>query len=87
MPRSDRSETTEPITIYWRTFCPYCIRLGLGLRRAGIPFRTIPIKDPEAAAAVRAITGGDEVTPTVIVRGRSLVNPSVDEIRAVLTAP
>ncbi|MFI9505325.1 glutaredoxin family protein [Nocardia sp. NPDC052566] len=74
-----------PIIVYWRPWCPYCLRLAAGLRLARIPFERIDItRDPAAAAEVRAITGGDEITPTVIVNGHQLVNPSVAEIRAVL---
>ncbi|MEV6278548.1 glutaredoxin domain-containing protein [Nocardia sp. NPDC051832] len=76
--------TRTPITVYWRWGCPYCLRLAVRLRAAGIPFRKVPIRDPEAAAAVRAITGGDEITPTVLVNGKALVNPSIDEVRAAL---
>ncbi|MFI9400791.1 glutaredoxin family protein [Nocardia sp. NPDC052316] len=88
MTESGPAETAAPITIYWRRWCPYCQRLGVRLRLAGIPFRKVDItRDPAAAAEVRAITGGDEITPTVLVNGHQLVNPSVDEIRAALAAP
>lgn len=35
---------------------------------------------PDAAARVRAATGGDEIVPTVIVGTRALVNPSVSQM-------
>ncbi|MEU7139821.1 glutaredoxin domain-containing protein [Nocardia sp. NPDC046473] len=78
------SGPSDPITVYWRWGCPYCLRLGARLRLARIPFRRVDIRDPKAAAEVRAITGGDEITPTVLVHGRALVNPSIGEIRVAL---
>ncbi|WP_194815003.1 glutaredoxin domain-containing protein [Nocardia sp. XZ_19_385] len=78
------TEARTPITVYWRLGCPYCLRLAVRLRAARIPFRKVSIRDPAAAAAVRAITGGDEITPTVLVNGKALVNPGIDEIRAAL---
>ncbi|MFE9580606.1 glutaredoxin family protein [Nocardia sp. NPDC006044] len=81
------SAPSEPITVYWRWGCPFCLRLGARLRLARIPFRRVDIRDPKAAAEVRAITGGDEVTPTVLANGHELVNPSLGEIRAALAGP
>ncbi|MCM6774390.1 NrdH-redoxin [Nocardia sp. CDC159] len=76
----------EQITVYWRWWCTYCLRLGFALRRAGIRFHKIDITRDEAAAAdLRTLTGGDEITPTVLVRGRVLINPSVAEIRKALS--
>ncbi|MEV6554179.1 glutaredoxin domain-containing protein [Nocardia sp. NPDC051756] len=81
------SAPSAPITVYWRWGCPFCLRLGARLRLARIPFRRVDIRDPKAAAEVRAITGGDEVTPTVIANGHELVNPSIAEVRAALAEP
>ena len=77
--------TLDPgvVTLYWRPRCPYCIRLRWQVRRAGLPVREINIwKDPEAAARVRQITGGDETVPTVTIGQTSLVNPSIAELLA-----
>ncbi|HEX6521476.1 MAG TPA: glutaredoxin domain-containing protein [Streptosporangiaceae bacterium] len=77
----------EPVdvTLYWRPRCPYCMRLRWQVRRARLTAREINIwKDPEAAARVRAITGGDETVPTVTVGTTALVNPSIAELLTVV---
>lgn len=70
-----RQRGDRPV-IYWRPGCTYCQRLRVRLGRAGRRAYWVNIwADPEGAAAVRAITGGDETVPTVEVDGRSHVNP------------
>lgn len=50
--------------------------LRRGLRRAGVATREINIwSDPDAAAMVRGIAGGNETVPTVLVGGQAMVNP------------
>ncbi|GIF70045.1 membrane protein [Asanoa ishikariensis] len=62
--------------IYWRPGCPYCQRLRLRLGRHGRRAHWVNIwTDPAGAAAVRAIAGGNETVPTVVVDGESRVNP------------
>ncbi|MGW0904131.1 glutaredoxin domain-containing protein [Streptomyces sp. NPDC002853] len=68
--------------VYWRSGCPYClrlrIRLGLDARRA----HWVDIwRDPAAAAAVRAVNKGNETVPTVFVAGRPHVNPAPAWVR------
>ena len=71
----------SPITVFWRPGCPYCTRLRSGLVRAHIPVLEVDIwQDPEAAAKVRAITGGSETVPTVTIGDAALVNPSVRRV-------
>jgi mycoredoxin len=73
------------VTLYWRPWCPYCTRLRWQVRRARLTVREINIwKDPEAAARVREITGGDETVPTVTIGQAALVNPSIAELIAML---
>jgi uncharacterized protein (DUF427 family)/glutaredoxin len=78
----DQSPATEArIEVLWRPGCLFCSALRRGLRRAGI--RTVEHNiwsDPDAAARVRAATGGDETVPTVVVGTRALVNPSVSQV-------
>jgi glutaredoxin len=53
------------------------------LRRTGLPIREVNIwEDPDAAARVRAATGGDETVPTVFVAGQALVNPTVRSVKS-----
>lgn len=57
--------------------------LRLGLRGARVPAEWVNIwEDRAAAAAVRAITGGDETVPTVVAGGRAMVNPSARQVIA-----
>jgi mycoredoxin len=61
--------------------------LRLGLHRSRLPVEEINIwEDPAAAAAVRAITGGDETVPTVVVGAKAMVNPSARQVIAAVRA-
>ena len=77
--------TGAPV-IYWRTGCSYCLRLRLGLGRAGA--RAIWVdttRDPAASARVRAANGGNETVPTVFVDGTPTTNPRPAWVREQLT--
>ncbi len=75
------------VRVYWRPGCPFCAMLRLGLRSSRIPADWVNIwKDRAAAAAVRAITGGDETVPTVVVGTRAMVNPSARQVIAAVRA-
>jgi hypothetical protein len=61
--------------------------LRLGLRSARVPAEWVNIWDDQAAAArVRAITGGDETVPTVLVGATAMVNPSARQVIAAARA-
>lgn len=82
-----RSTDDGRAIIYWRPGCQYCIRLRLKL--GGVARRAYWVNiwtDPEGAAAVRAITGGNETVPTVVQAGHPQVNPNPDELRRQLLA-
>jgi len=71
------------IVMYWQPFCVYCIDLRWRMRRAKLPYTRIDIKkDREAAAFVRTVADGNEVTPTVTVGGHAMVNPSIRQVLA-----
>ncbi len=77
----------ETTILYWRPGCPYCLRLKARMRLARIPYRAVNIhEDPQAAAVVRSVNGGDELVPTVQVGERFLSNPKVGEVKALLAA-
>lgn len=79
--------TPGAVRVYWRPGCPFCTVLRLGLRGARVRAEWVNIWDDRAAAArVRAITGGDETVPTVVVGTRSLVNPSARQVIAAVRA-
>lgn len=70
---------------YWRPGCPYCLRLRARLGRDAGRMHWVDIwRDPLGAAAVRAVTGGDETVPTVVFADRALVNPDPAALRALL---
>ena len=71
----------SPVTVYTRPGCPHSFLLRRALRRRGIAFTEVDIwQDPDAAAAVRAVAGGNETVPTVNVAGQWLVNPRAARI-------
>lgn len=76
------AEDGKPI-VYWRTGCPFCLRLRARLGPAGARrAHWVDIwRDPDGAAAVRAVTGGDETVPTVVIGDQSHVNPDPSWLR------
>lgn len=79
--------TTPRVEMLWRPGCGFCSSLRRGLKRAGVAPEEHDIwSSPEAAARVRAATGGDETVPTIIVGRRSLVNPSVSQVLSAISA-
>jgi len=71
----------SPVTVFWRPGCHYCWRLRRGLHRAGVPFNEVNIwGDPNAAATVRSLAGGNETVPTVVIGERAFINPPLREV-------
>ncbi|MFG2719104.1 glutaredoxin domain-containing protein [Streptomyces sp. NPDC048416] len=65
------------VVLYWRPMCAYCIKLRLRLLFTRLRYVKVNIwRDPDAAAFVRSVAGGNETVPTVTVAGRPMVNPS-----------
>jgi mycoredoxin len=82
-----RSASDGRPIIYWRPGCPFCMRLRTRLGRYGARAHWVDIwSDPEGAAAVRAVTGGDETVPTVVAGAESWVNPDPSQVRELLRA-
>jgi mycoredoxin len=68
--------------VYWRPGCPFCLRLRGSLGRDAAKLHWVDIwADPAGAAAVRAVTGGDETVPTVVAGSGSWVNPAPALVR------
>ncbi|MFG1837038.1 glutaredoxin domain-containing protein [Micromonospora sp. NPDC049175] len=62
--------------VYWRPGCRYCLQLRFALGRLAGRAHWVDIwQDPAGAAAVRAVAGGNETVPTVVLGGRAVVNP------------
>lgn len=75
--------TPETVTMYTTTWCGYCIRLKHQMRRAGINYQEIHLeRNPEAAAFVRSVNGGNETVPTLVFPDSSTAtNPSIAEVK------
>ncbi len=73
------------MVMYTRPGCPFSAKLRAKLALARIPYTKVDIwQDPDAAAVVRSVNGGDELVPTVRIGEVFLSNPGLREIRAVL---
>lgn len=73
------------IVVYARPGCPFCVMLRADLRAAGLTWRERDIwQDADAAAAVRAVADGNETVPTVNIGDVWMVNPSIEDVTAVL---
>ncbi len=82
----ERSARDGRPIVYWRPGCQYCLRLRRRLGgRAGQVHWVDIWRDPAGAAAVRAVTGGDETVPTVVARDEAVVNPTPEWLLQRLT--
>ena len=73
---------TPALTMYTTTWCGYCFRLKKQLEREGVPFLEVDIeRDPEAAALVEKVNGGNQTVPTLVFPdGTALTNPSFSAV-------
>lgn len=69
--------------MYSTTWCGYCQRLKAQMGREGIAFEEIDIEaDPEAAAYVESVNGGNQTVPTVVFPdGTAMTNPSIGQVK------
>lgn len=73
----------DAVEVYWRPGCPFCMILNARLGPMKLPVREVNIwDDPDAAARVRSVAGGNETVPTVFVGEHAMVNPSAKEVLA-----
>ena len=70
------------LTMYSTTWCGYCRRLKLQLDAAGVAYDEVNIEhDPDAAAFVENVNGGNRTVPTVrFPDGSALTNPSLAQV-------
>ena len=70
------------MTIYSTQWCGYCHRLIRQLDREGVSYEYVDIEeDPDAAAFVMGVNGGNRTVPTVLFAdGTALTNPSVAQV-------
>lgn len=75
---------TGELTMYTTTWCGFCRRLKSQLARDGIDMLEIDIeKDPDAAAFVENVNGGNQTVPVVVFPdGTAVTNPSAKEVKA-----
>lgn len=74
------------LTMYSTTWCGYCRRLKLQLDEAGITYREVNIeRDPQAAAFVESVNGGNQTVPTLrYPDGSTATNPSFADVKVAL---
>jgi glutaredoxin-like protein len=73
------------VVVYWRPGCPFCSMLISRLDSLGLSYAMRNIwDDPDAAAFVRSVAGGNETVPTVTVGDVAIVNPRPGEVLAAL---
>jgi len=79
---SDIAAAENP-TMYSTVWCGYCQRLKAQLGREGITFTEIDIEnDPEAAAFVESVNGGNQTVPTVVFAdGTAMTNPTAKQVK------
>ncbi len=76
------------VTMYSTTWCGYCRRLKLQLDQAGIAYEEIDIeRDPDAAAFVEGVNGGNQTVPVVrYPDGSTATNPTITQVQSTLAA-
>ena len=72
----------EAPIMYTTTWCGYCRNLKAQLSRKQIAFTEVDIEtDPDAAATVERVNGGNQTVPTVLFSdGSAMTNPSAREV-------
>jgi mycoredoxin len=70
------------VTMYSTTWCGFCRRLKLQMDAAGVAYTEVNIeRDPEAAAFVQSVNGGNQTVPTLrFADGSALTNPSLAQV-------
>ncbi|MFK4227864.1 glutaredoxin domain-containing protein [Streptomyces sp. NPDC019890] len=82
-----RSAVDGRPVVYWRPGCTYCLRLRIRLGRSASQLHWVDIwRDPDGAAAVRAVNDGNETVPTVVVGNQSHTNPDPEWVREQLSS-
>jgi mycoredoxin len=70
------------VTMYSTTWCGFCRRLKLQMDAASIPYTEVNIeRDPEAAAFVEGVNGGNRTVPTLrFADDSALTNPTLSQV-------
>jgi mycoredoxin len=77
----------DDVKMYTTVWCGYCQRLKAQLGREQIAFEEIDIEaDPQAAAFVESVNGGNQTVPTLLFDdGTALTNPSIGQVKEKLS--
>ena len=75
-------KTTEHVTIYAASWCPFCQKLIADLKSKGTPFEAWDVeKHDDLSEWVKSVNDGNRVVPTVLYSdGTHATNPSADEV-------
>ncbi len=75
-------------TLYSTGWCGFCHRLKQQLQRAGVDYDEVDIEtQPDAAAVVEGVNGGNQTVPTLVFSdGSALTNPSLRQVQDRLAA-
>jgi len=78
------STAAAPLTMYTTAWCGFCHRLKAQLGREGIEVVEVDIEaDPDAAAFVEGVNGGNQTVPTLVFAdGTTMTNPSLGQVMA-----
>ena len=76
------------VTMYSTRWCGYCSRLKSQMQREGISFEVVDIEQqPEAAALVERVNGGNQTVPTLVYSdGTAQTNPPLKDVKAKVAA-
>lgn len=78
---NSENPSVADITLYWRPGCGFCASLKRQLDKHNLTYDAHNIWDePDAAAFVRSAARGNETVPTLVVKGKTLVNPSIGDV-------
>ena len=74
----------DTIIMFSTPWCGYCQRLKAQMTREGISYREVNIEtDPESAAFVESVNGGNQTVPTLLFPdGTALSNPPIAAVKA-----
>jgi len=74
---------TDTIIMFSTPWCGYCQRLKAQMTREGIAFTEVNIEtDPESAAFVESVNGGNQTVPTLLFPdGTALTNPPIAAVK------
>lgn len=80
-PRASAQLAAGRALVLWKPGCLYCERLLLQLRKDSRITWVNVWRDEEAQQQVRAVNGGDELTPTALIGEDVLRNPTARDLR------